>query len=82
MLVSKWTGRIWTVSLSDNKIGKTLAEEDIIIKQKKLEEIKKYPDIKTILKTFPGSTIHSINPIDELDNKEDNDIKNLKLEEL
>ena len=30
-LVSKWTGRIWTISLSDNKTGKTLAEEDIII---------------------------------------------------
>ena len=64
-LVSKWTGRIWTISLSDNKTGKTLAEEDIIIKENELEKVKKYPDIKRILDDFPGSKIHSIQIIDE-----------------
>ena len=39
-LISKWTGRIWTISLSDGKTGKTLAEEDIILKENKLESIK------------------------------------------
>ena len=37
-LISKWTGRIWNVILSDNKTGKTLAEEDVIRKQKLLED--------------------------------------------
>ena len=67
-LISKWTGRIWTISLSDGKTGKTLAEEDIILKENKLENIKKYPDVKRILESFPNATIHSIEPLDDSSN--------------
>ena len=35
--ISKWTGRIWTVSLSNSNIGKSLREEDIIIHQKEID---------------------------------------------
>ncbi len=82
-LISKWTGRIWTVNISESNIGKTLSEEDIIIKQKELEIIKNDPSVKKILQDFPGSTIHSV---EKLDNSEDNydnnkDAKPLKLGE-
>ena len=69
-LVSKWTGRIWNITYSDSSTGKTLAEEDIIIKEKNLEEIRKDPDIKKILDTFPGSTIHSFDLITDEKEKE------------
>ena len=79
-LISKWTGRIWTVSLSDNKTGKTLAEEDIILKENKLEKIKKYPDVKKILETFPEATIHSIESIDDLNDIHQDNKTHLKQE--
>ncbi|PPR41066.1 MAG: DNA polymerase III subunit tau [Alphaproteobacteria bacterium MarineAlpha5_Bin12] len=78
-LISKWTGRIWNVILSDNKTGKTLAEEDVIRKQKLLEEINNYPEIKKILSTFPGSNIHSIEKEGNSDNQK-NKMKILKQE--
>ena len=78
-LISKWTGRIWNVILSDNKTGKTLAEEDVIRKQKLLEEINNYPEIKKILSTFPGSNIHSIEKEGHSDNQK-NKMKILKQE--
>ena len=66
----KWTGRIWNISLSDSKTGSTLAEEDIVIKQKKIENIKNDFDIKKIFEIFPGSTIHSIEKIDDIKNED------------
>ena len=78
-LISKWTGRIWNVILSDNKTGKTLAEEDVIRKQKLLEEINNYPEIKKILSTFPGSKIHSKEKEGHSDNQK-NKMKILKQE--
>ena len=37
--ISKWTGRIWTVSTSKSNIGKILLEEDIINQLKEIEII-------------------------------------------
>tara|TARA_Y100000590_G_C15744247_1_gene1021411 strand:- start:105 stop:1811 length:1707 start_codon:yes stop_codon:yes gene_type:complete len=82
-LISKWTGRIWTVNISESNIGKTLSEEDIIIKQKELEIIKNDPSVKKILQDFPGSTIHSVEKLDSSEDNYDNnkDAKPLKLGE-
>ena len=79
--VSKWTGRIWTISNSNSNIGKTLQEEDIINKQKEIDFMKKDPAVQDILNKFPGISIHSISPINEtFDDKKDilNESKQLK----
>ncbi|PPR47646.1 MAG: DNA polymerase III subunit tau [Alphaproteobacteria bacterium MarineAlpha5_Bin9] len=78
-LISKWTGRIWTVIDSDSNIGKSLQEEDLINLQNKIQIFKKNKDIKDFLDKFPGVSIHSITPIIETSDKEfeyDNQIKN------
>ena len=61
--ISKWTGRIWTISTSNSNIGETLKEEDIINQQKEIEIMKNDPKVKEILNKFPGISIHSITPI-------------------
>jgi DNA polymerase-3 subunit gamma/tau len=62
-LVSTWTGRIWQVSVSTSNVGQTLYEEDLIKTQKEIEKMKNEPEVKNILDTFPGVTIHSITDI-------------------
>ena len=70
--VSKWTGRIWTISNSNSNIGKTLQEEDIINQQKEINIMKKDPTVQEILNKFPGISIHSISPINEtIDDKDE-----------
>jgi len=64
-LISKWTGRIWQIHTSTSNVGKTLYEEDLINQQKEIEKMKSHPEIKKILQTFPGVTIHSITDITE-----------------
>ncbi|MBI28294.1 MAG: DNA polymerase III subunit tau [Alphaproteobacteria bacterium MarineAlpha5_Bin11] len=83
-LISMWTGRIWTVNLSDSTTGKTLAEEDLIEKEKNLKLIEKDIDIKKILSTFPGSRIHSVSTSEDSKNKETTGLqpKSLKREKI
>ena len=64
-LVSTWTGRIWQVSTSTSNVGQTLYEEDLIEQQKEIKLMKNDPEIKRILDTFPGVTIHSITDINQ-----------------
>ena len=64
-LISKWTGRIWQIHTSTSNVGKSLFEEDLINQQKEIEKMKNHPEIKQILETFPGVTIHSITDINE-----------------
>ena len=63
--ISKWTGRIWQVSISSSNIGKTLYEEDLLTQQKEIEIMKNDPQIKRILNKYPGVKIHSITDIHE-----------------
>ena len=70
--ISKWTGRIWSISHSDSNIGKTLQEEDIINKQKEIEIMKKDMKVQEILKKFEGVSIHSITKIEETSDEKDN----------
>ncbi len=76
-LISKWTGRIWQINSSTSNLGKSLYEEDIINQQKEIEIMKNHSKIKTILKEFPNSKIHSITELTEV-NKDD-EIKNLNI---
>ena len=71
--ISKWTGRIWTISSSNSNIGKTLQEEEIIAQQKEIEVMKGDPEVNNILNKFSGINIHSIAPIIETSD-EKNDI--------
>ena len=71
--ISKWTGRIWTISSSNSNIGKTLQEEDVVVQQKEIEDMKEDPEVNNILKKFSGISIHSITPIIETSD-EKNDI--------
>ena len=64
-LISKWTGRIWQIHTSTSNVGKSLYEEDLINQQKEIEKMKNHPEIKQILETFPGVSIHSITDITE-----------------
>tara|TARA_B100001123_G_C15315900_1_gene1026109 strand:+ start:1033 stop:2724 length:1692 start_codon:yes stop_codon:yes gene_type:complete len=61
--ISKWTGRIWNISTSSSNIGKTLQEEDIMMKQKEIELMKKDPEVQKILNKYQGVSIHSITKI-------------------
>ncbi len=67
-LISKWTGRIWKISASSSNICKSLHEEDIINQQKEIEIMKNNSVIKKILHEIPGSNIHSISDLAEIDN--------------
>ena len=64
-LVSTWTGRIWQVGTSTSNVGQTLYEEDLIEQQNEIKIMKNDPEIKRILDTFPGVTIHSITDINQ-----------------
>ena len=64
-LVSKWTGRIWQISVSSNNIGQTLYEEDLFEQQQQIEKMKENYEIKSILNMFPGSKIHSITNLNQ-----------------
>ena len=79
-LISKWTGRIWQINISDSNVGMSLYEEDIIDQQKKIEHMKNDPEIKSILESLPGTTIHSITNINETVKENDsiNDKENIK----
>ena len=68
-LISKWTGRIWQIHTSTSNVGKSLYEEDLINQQKEIEKMKNHPEIKQILETFPGVSIHSITDIIETSDK-------------
>ena len=68
-LISKWTGRIWQIHTSTSNVGKSLYEEDLINQQKEIEKMKNHPEIKQILETFPGVSIHSITDITETSDK-------------
>jgi len=79
-LISKWTGRIWQINMSDSNVGMSLYEEDIIEQQKKIEHMKSDPEIKSILESLPGTTIHAITNINETvkENHSINDQENIK----
>ena len=70
-LISKWTGRIWSINSSSNNLGKSLYEEDIINQQKEIEIMKNNSFVKKILFEFPESKIHSITDLGEINNNED-----------
>ena len=63
--ISKWTGRIWQVSMSKSNIAKTLHEEDLLNQQKQIEIMKNDVQIQQILNKYPSAKIHSITDIDE-----------------
>ncbi len=65
-LISKWTGRIWQIIVSNSNIGQTLYEEDLINQQKQIELMKNESEIKLILDMYPNAKIHSITPIEEI----------------
>ena len=67
-LISKWTGRIWKINTSSSNICKSLHEEDIINQQREIEIMKNNTVIKKILQEIPGSSIHSISDLAEIDN--------------
>ena len=79
-LVSKWTDRIWQITISDSNIGKTLYEEDLIIQQKEIEKMNKDLEVRDILTKYPGTKIHSISKIELIsdDNPENDKQKNIK----
>ena len=62
-LISKWTGRIWQIHSSDSNVGSSLNEEDVVNQQNEIKVMKDHPEIKKILETLPGLSIHSITDI-------------------
>jgi hypothetical protein len=66
--------------MSDSNVGMSLYEEDIIEQQKKIEHMKSDPEIKSILESLPGTTIHAITNINETvkENHSINDQENIK----
>ena len=64
-LISKWTNRIWQVSVSTSNVCRSLYEDDLIQQQKEIKVMKNDPEIKNLLDSFPGITIHSITNINQ-----------------
>ncbi|MBS56783.1 MAG: DNA polymerase III subunit gamma/tau [Rickettsiales bacterium] len=81
-LISKWTGRIWQIQSSTSNLGKSLYEDDLIQQQKDIKKMKEHPDIKNILKSLPGVTIHSITEITEINEDNNLEKKNIKEKEV
>ncbi len=77
-LISKWTGRIWQIKISTSNLGKSLYEEDIINQQKEIELMKQNNKVQKILNGFPGSKIHSITELTDVNDEEE--IINLEFE--
>ena len=80
-LVSKWTGRIWKVQISNSNLGKTLYEEDLLNLQKQIDIMKNDYEIKKILEKYSEVKIHSITDISETSDKDKIDIINKKIKE-
>ena len=76
-LISKWTGRIWQVSVSTSNVCRSLYEDELIQQQKEIKVMKNDPEIKNLLDTFPGITIHSITNINQT-TEEKKSIKEVK----
>ena len=78
--ISKWTGRIWQIHSSNSNIGKSLFEEDLLKQQEEIKEMQNNSEVRQILENFPGTTIHSISDINEIndENKIENINKNKK----
>ncbi len=70
--ISTWTGRIWQINESSSNIGKSLLQEDIINQQKEIELMKNKPEVKKILNEFPGSSIHNISDLANVEYEDDN----------
>jgi hypothetical protein len=81
-LVSKWTGRIWQIHSSDSNIGSSLSDEDIINNQNEIKIMKNHPEIKKILNTLPGLSIHSITDITDSVDETINEIMDEKHKEV
>ena len=81
-LISKWTGRIWQIHSSTSNIGKSLYEEDLINQLNEIESMKENPKIKELLKTFPGTSIHSITEIKETNDENNDDNLSVKEKEV
>jgi len=81
-LISKWTGRIWQIHPSTSNIGKSLYEEDLMNQLNEIESMKENPKIKELLKTFPGTSIHSITEIKETNDENNDDNLSIKEKEV
>jgi DNA polymerase-3 subunit gamma/tau len=55
-----WTGQTWRISLCEEEGYPSLAEQESIKNQKRLEQIKNDPLVVETLKTFPGAEITSV----------------------
>ena len=80
-LVSKWTGRIWKVQISNSNIGKTLYEEDLLNQQNQIENMKNDEEIKRILEKYSEVKIHSITNISETSDEKNTGNLNKKTKE-
>ena len=79
-LISTWTGRVWQVKSSTSNLGKSLYEEDIINQQNEIELMKNNIEVKKILQEFPGSRIHSITELSEVNSSDESKKLNIKKE--
>ncbi len=80
-LVSKWTGRIWKVQISNSNIGKTLYEENLLDQQNQIENMKNDEEIKRILEKYSEVKIHSITNISETSDEKNTGNLNKKTKE-
>jgi len=59
-LLSDWSGRHWTLVLSDQQGAPTLREQQKAAEEASLATAERHPLVQAVLKTFPGAVIKSV----------------------
>lgn len=62
-LLIEWTGRPWSVTLSDGRGEPTLMERRDAADAKVREEASTDPVVAAVLETFPGATVEAVRPL-------------------
>ncbi len=62
-LLMEWTGRPWTVTLSDEVGEPTLAERRDAAEARVREEASTDPVVAAVLASFPGATVEAVRPL-------------------
>ena len=62
--LTTWLGTPWTVLISDQEKGETLAETHQARKTTLTEECKDHPLVQSVLHAFPGSEITNVTPLE------------------
>ncbi|MBX7146305.1 MAG: DNA polymerase III subunit gamma/tau [Alphaproteobacteria bacterium] len=63
--LNEWTNERWTINLTQESGGPTLAEKKAMEEERKINEAMQHPIAKTILENFPNAKVDKIIPLNQ-----------------